>query len=333
MRRRLLLWVSTAVLGSSAMFAQQVVSARSGLIHYVEGKVLLGDQKVVSKLGNFPDVKENGTLQTELGRAEVLLTPGVFLRMGENSSFRMITNRLIDTRLEFLSGSAVVEAADLLKDNSVTVVFRDATVRPMKNGLYRFDSNPPALRVFQGEATVETPAGKLIVKEGKMLPFDGGLAAMKFDKESTDGLDRWSRRRAETVAMANISAARSLRSRGLTSSSWAWNPYYGMFTFIPARGVWNSPYGFRFWSPYEVYRVYERPVYASAPSWGGYGAGNSGYSSVGATSSGYSGTIASSSSAASSPAAASHAPSSAASSVSSAPASSGSSGSAGGSRR
>ncbi len=332
MRRRLVLWIATAVLGSSAMFAQQVVSARSGLIHYVEGKVLLGDQKVVSKLGNFPEVKENGALTTELGRAEVLLTPGVFLRVGENSSFRMITNRLIDTRLEFLSGSAVLEADDMLKENSVTVVFRDATVRPVKNGLYRFDANPPALRVFHGEAAVETPAGKITVKEGKMLPFDGGLAAMKFDKENTDGLDRWSRRRAETVAMANISAARSLRSRGISASSWAWNPYYGMFTFIPARGVWASPYGFRFWSPYEVYRVYERPVYASAPSWGGFGA-NTGYSSVGATSSGYSGTIASSSSGASSPAAASHAPSSAASSASSAPASSGSSGSAGGSRR
>ena len=332
MRRRLVVWISTAVLGSSAMFAQQVVSARSGLIHYVEGKVLLGDQAVASKLGSFPDVKENGTLRTELGRAEVLLTPGVFLRVGENSSFRMITNRLIDTRLEFLSGSAVVEADDMLKDNAVTVVFRDATVRPTRNGLYRFDSNPPALRVFHGEAAVETPAGKLIVKEGKMLPFDGGLAAMKFDKENTDGLDRWSRRRAETVAMANISAARSLRSSGLSSSSWAWNPYYGMFTFIPARGVWSSPYGFRFWSPYEVYRVYERPVYASAPSWGGFDAGR-GYSSVGATSSGYSGTIASSSSSAGSPAAASHAPSSAASSAGSAPASSGSSGSAGGSRR
>lgn len=330
MKRRLTLWISTAVLGSSAMFAQQVISARSGLIHYVEGRVLLGDQQVESKMGNFPDVKENATLKTGLGRAEVLLTPGVFLRVGENSSFRMITNRLIDTRLEFLSGSALVEADDILKDNSVTVVFRDATVRPVKSGLYRFDSNPPALRVFDGEAAVETPSGKLVVKEGRMLPFDGGLAAVKFDKETTDGLDRWSRRRAETVAMANISAARSLRSRGVTSSLWAWNPYYGMFTFIPARGVWSSPYGYRFWSPYEVYRIYEPRV--SAPSWGGYSAA-SGYSSVGATSSGYSGTIASSSSGASSPAAASHAPSSAASSAASAPASSGSSGSAGGSRR
>ena len=88
----------------------------------------------------FPEVKENQQLKTEEGRAEVLLTPGVFLRLGENSSFRMITNRLIDTRLEFLSGAAIVEAEDIGKDNSVTVVYGDATVHPLKKGIYRFDA-------------------------------------------------------------------------------------------------------------------------------------------------------------------------------------------------
>ena len=60
----------------------------------------------------------------------MLLTPGVFLRVGENSAFRMVTNRLIDTRLQFLSGSAVVEAEEIGKDNSVTVVYKDATCAP-----------------------------------------------------------------------------------------------------------------------------------------------------------------------------------------------------------
>src|SRR5579863_1564583 len=115
--------------GSVAALAQSaVISARSGLIHYVEGQVYVGDQLVESKFGNFPEVKENQTLKTEEGRAEVLLTPGVFLRLGENSSFRMITNRLIDTRLDFRSGSAIIEADDILKDNSITMVAQDTTV-------------------------------------------------------------------------------------------------------------------------------------------------------------------------------------------------------------
>ena len=34
------------------------------------------------------------------------------LRMGDNASLKMLTNRLIDTRLELLSGSHIVEAAE-----------------------------------------------------------------------------------------------------------------------------------------------------------------------------------------------------------------------------
>src|SRR5437588_9754366 len=83
--------------------AQSVISAKSGLIHYAEGRVYLGDKLVESQFGSFPDIKGNGQVRTEDGRAEVLLTPGVFLRIGENSSIRMVTNRLIDTRVEFLS--------------------------------------------------------------------------------------------------------------------------------------------------------------------------------------------------------------------------------------
>ena len=96
---RLVLCGLALAAGSVAALAQSVISARSGLIHYVEGQVYLGDQPVETKFGSFPEVKENGQLRTEDGRAEVLLTPGVFLRLGENSSFRMVTNRLIvDTR-------------------------------------------------------------------------------------------------------------------------------------------------------------------------------------------------------------------------------------------
>src|SRR2546429_3861810 len=59
-----------------------------------------GVQTCALPICNFPDVKENWQLRTEEGRAEVLLTPGVFLRVSENSAIRMIANRLIDTRVD-----------------------------------------------------------------------------------------------------------------------------------------------------------------------------------------------------------------------------------------
>src|SRR5215471_1607009 len=105
--RRIAFGILATALSATTAFSQQMISARAGMIHYVEGKVFAGDEQLDGKFGNFPQIKENQVVRTEEGRAEVLLTPGVFLRAGENTSFRMITNRLIDTRLEFLTGSAI----------------------------------------------------------------------------------------------------------------------------------------------------------------------------------------------------------------------------------
>src|SRR5712692_2015403 len=85
----------------SAAFAQSVISAHSGLIHYVEGQVLLDSKPVEVKIATFPEMKENMELRTADGRAEVLLSPGAFLRLGENSAIRMVSNKLTDSRIEF----------------------------------------------------------------------------------------------------------------------------------------------------------------------------------------------------------------------------------------
>jgi|HubBroStandDraft_1064217.scaffolds.fasta_scaffold04176_8 hypothetical protein len=279
---RLALGVLALAVGSIAALAQSaVISARSGLIHYVEGQVYLGDQPVETKFGVFPEVKENQQLRTEDGRAEVLLTPGVFLRLGENSSVRMITNRLIDTRLEFLSGSAVVEAEDIAKDNSVTVVYKDATVHPVKKGVYQFDSAAGDLRVYDGLAEVAADGQTVEVREGHLIALDT-LAVHKFDKTVTDALNRWSERRDSYVSMANVGAANTLRTSldnggNPFLSGWYWNSGLGMYSFVPGMGgMFYSPYGNAFFSPFDVYMAYMPGFYYP----GYYGYNSSGYGGV-----------------------------------------------------
>lgn len=296
---RILLIVASLAL---PLAAQSVISARSGLIHYIEGDVFAADQKVVVSATSFPELKDGQVLRTGEGRAEVLLNPGAFLRIGENSSVRMVTARLTDTRLEFLSGSVIIECDDLLKekDNLLTVVYQDVTVQLEKSGIYRFDSSPAQLRVYEGQADVKTASNVLTVKEGRLLSFAGAVTTEKFDAGVGDALSRWSKRRAENLAVANLSAAKQVRdSEGSWSrGGWYYNPYFGMFSYIPMSGVWRSPYGFLFYSPRQVYRVYERPMMTSpaaygvgAPSWNaGYG-----YNTMRPTMSGHSGTIAASS--------------------------------------
>jgi hypothetical protein len=286
-----------------------VISAKSGVIAYVEGKVFLGDEPVEYSVTKFPDMKENSVVRTEDGRAEVLLTPGVVLRLGENSSLKLITNRLIDTRLELLKGSAVIEADDVAKDNNVTVVCKNGTVSIPKAGIYRFDTEPARVKVFKGQADVEIGGSTVPVSASRMALLDGTSASVqKFNAEETDALDHWSHRRGEYLAMANVSAAKSLLDSGGYSpslgigmnnciNSWAFNQWYGMYTYMPCRGMFYSPYGYRFWSPYTVMRAYYVPPtnFGNGNRGGyGFGGGGSAFPTASATSSGYSGVASSS---------------------------------------
>ena len=173
---RVCLWV---VLVAGSACAQYVISTHSGVVQYVEGRAFLGDKPVEPKFGQFPDIKENQEFRTEDGRAEILLTPGVFLRLGENSSIRMLSTRLVDTRVEVLSGSA--DHREQLKSPRTmpsSWSTRKIRIRLQKQGLYRLDTEPARFQVFEGEAVVTDPSGQLTLHGGKQTNLgrrpDGG---------------------------------------------------------------------------------------------------------------------------------------------------------------
>jgi hypothetical protein len=244
------------VLAGSSLHAQYVISAHSGLVQYVEGKAYLNDTLVEPKFGKFPEIKENQELRTGEGRAEVLLTPGVFLRMSENSSIRMLSTRLTDTRVEILTGSAMVECDDAPKDNAVTLLYKGATMLLVKHGLYRLDANQARFQVYDGESIVKSETGPLTLKSGKRTTLAGALIAENFDRRQGDELYIWSSQRSSYLAKANVASAMALRDSGsysgAPSGSWSWNPMFGMFAFVPSSGTLYSSFGGSFWSPYTV---------------------------------------------------------------------------------
>jgi len=187
-----------------------VTPSRSGMVSYIQGAVYLDDKEIPDPIiAQFPYMKENGTLRTAEGKAEAAMNPGVMLWLGENSSLRMITSRFIDTRVELVQGAATVSLTEVAKDNSFTVVFKDATAIIAKAGFYHFYADPAGIKVFAGLARVQVGEQNMEVTAGKMLVVNGQKASVeKFDKEATDALDRFSGRRGELVAAANASAAR-----------------------------------------------------------------------------------------------------------------------------
>jgi hypothetical protein len=305
--------LAVALILTGSAWAQNVISAHSGTIHYMEGQVELDGQPVQQDLqkGQFAEIKSGSTLTVKDGQAEVLLTPGVFLRVGENSSVTMLSNKLADTRIQVVSGTVMTEVGELLQDNAITLKYQDSEISLGKRGLYRIDSDPARLRVYDGEARV-TPAGSeevISVRKGHELEFGAKLEAKSFDTKQTDAFYNWCARRDEYIAEANIYAAKSARDSGYGYNNtayssapgynagygglgygagyggygynglgygnglgtWAFNPYFGMFTYMPYSGMFYSPFGYSFFSPSMVGYLY-------MPGSPFYGGGTSGLS-------------------------------------------------------
>ncbi len=259
-------------LTASSCLAQYVVSAKSGTVNFTEGQVQLDGQPVQSSITHYAVVQEGSVLRTADGRAEVLLTPGVTLRLGDHASLKMITNRLIDTRLELLGGSAVVEAGLVDKDTSVTVVVGNAAVSLPKAGIYRFNFDPAQVKVFKGEAAVLAGMETTLVGAGRMCALGGTTAAVeKFGTEDTDALDHWSHRRGELMSMANTASANAYNSGG-----GSYGGYY-MGVAMPMTGCSNYGnmmmpgfgYGGSLWSFFSPYAGYTAPGFWSYNCWYG----------------------------------------------------------------
>ena len=260
----------------SAVWAQAVISAKSGVINYTEGEVLAGGVVVEPKNGKFPEWKKNQELVTTEGRAEVLLTPGVFLRIAENAKLILVENRLSDTRVKLLEGSILVECAELLEDNSVTFSYGEFNIAIRKAGLYRIEANPSSVKVYEGELQIAGAGQVMTLRKGKQTQLAGVLSAQRFDTKTGDSFYRWAARRAEPLSMASFSAAKSIADGGgsYRYSGWMFNQFYGMYTYCPYRGYYNSPFGYRFYSPVVVNSVYSSYVAAAYSNAGGNNGSN-----------------------------------------------------------
>ena len=106
-----LLWAAAAILTTGAEAGPSVVSTHAGLVYSVEGTVFLDGRRLEPKVTGFPLMKPGSELRLDDGKARVLLNAGAFLRAGDDSSLRMIDNRLEDTRIQLLAGVFLVKCS------------------------------------------------------------------------------------------------------------------------------------------------------------------------------------------------------------------------------
>jgi hypothetical protein len=276
-------WALTPLLGLPAL-AQSVISAHSGVIHFSDGSVFLDDQRVEQKTGKFEQMNNGSELRTQDGRAEVLLTPGTFLRMGANSAIRMVSNQLDDTRVELLSGSAILDqGSDTLAGTAVTILYNLDQVQIKTAGRYRFDSEPPQVKVESGDVAVIADGKSVEAGAGFVVPFEGKLTARKLLNDSQandpalskpgDDLDHWEAARNNSVAESNTDAA-ATSDLSRTIDGWQNDPdavlqSLGIPPYIPGMSSMVPPPGYG--SPYSsgLYGAYGSGLYGS----GLYGSG------------------------------------------------------------
>jgi hypothetical protein len=203
-------WVAlfaSLFLAQAEAAAQDIVSAQSGVIHYSEGALSIDGTPFEHKAATFPLLKEGSTLQTARGRVELMLTPGVFLRLDENSSIKLISAALTATTVEFLHGSALLDALAAEGEIPVTLRYKDASVRFDQPGLFRIDSETGVLQAYSGEATVEQRSKKTSIGPSRLYFFELGTDTKKFSDGTDDEFFDWARNRNQVIAEENQQAS------------------------------------------------------------------------------------------------------------------------------
>ncbi|HVF50460.1 MAG TPA: FecR family protein [Pyrinomonadaceae bacterium] len=255
-----------------------VISARAGGVNHVSGDVTVGGEGRAAGqvLTTTDNLAVGDTVRTGAGaQVEVLLNPGSYIRVGENSEFALADDSLESLRIKLTKGSAVVEATgfDDLRV-SIEIVTPQTMASIIKSGIYRFNVTASGLTevaVRKGRALVGRE--RTVVRGGKIARVGaGGLEVAKFDKKNSDSLDLWSRERGKMLAEANrklsvrqvnkllasaqwdniLSTQRDgfgyvndLNNRGLSVAGiWYFDPGRRCYTFIPGNYGWTSPYGY-----------------------------------------------------------------------------------------
>lgn len=260
-----------------------VVSAKAGGINFVEGKVSVERKNGKSGLLLKGDTLEIGdkVITAADGKAEILLNPGSYLRLGGNSEFSFVETELEKLKLSLTKGSGIFE---VYADDEFKV-----TVQTPKNNYYFIDSGvfridlsgeKETLSVWKGLAQVGDNYVN-VVKAGRRSVLTGNdFEVAKFDRDESDALDKWSKMRSKELAQINKKLQRDLLRASLLDSyrnqDWGFYESFGLWVFDPIRGIycflpfgrgWRSPYGhglgFNIWEYYPW--IYLPPTQPNPP--------------------------------------------------------------------
>ena len=261
-----------------------VISARAGGVNLVTGRASLRHGGTEwQQLTIKEDLEAGDVVKTDGdGRVEMLLNPGSYLRVGENSEFELADNSLENLEVRLIRGTAIVEVAGVGDEPLfIGITTPHAHMSIIRRGLYRVSVVPgdtTELIVRKGRVMLEDTHTK--VNGGNKVVFSGNtFSVAKLKNEKKDDLEAWSKDRAQYLAQANNRIPRRTLLTFASSFSYDWFPYnrngfwlYSpnarCYTFISSTADYLSPYGgyysgFGYYGCVECRRVWLAPGYDS----------------------------------------------------------------------
>ncbi len=245
-----------------------VISAKAGGVNAVTGRaaMLPHGNGEWQQLTIKEDLEAGDLVKTGVdGRVEMLLNPGSYLRVGENSEFELADNSLEKLELRLIQGTAIVEVTGADDEELfIGITTPHTRMSIVRRGLYRVSVVPgdnTELIVRKGRVMLEGSHTK--VKGGNKVVFSSNsfsVAKLKdADKKQLDALDGWSKDRAQALAKENNrindrtlnALARSFDDDWFSQSLfrqrrfgfWLYSSGSSCYTFIPYYRRHGSPYG------------------------------------------------------------------------------------------
>jgi hypothetical protein len=245
-----------------------VISAKAGGVNAVTGgaSMLPHGNGEWQQLTIKEDLEAGDLVKTGVdGRVEMLLNPGSYLRVGENSEFELADNSLENLELRLIKGTAIVEVTGADDEELfIGITTPHTRMSIVRRGLYRVSVVPgdnTELIVRKGRVMLEGSHTK--VNGGNKVVFSSNsflVAKLKdADKKQLDALDGWSKNRAQALAKENNrisdrtlnSLARSFDDDWFSQSFfrqrrlgfWLYSSGSSCYTFIPYYRRQGSPYG------------------------------------------------------------------------------------------
>src|SRR3981081_3954031 len=280
-----------ATLGATA-FGQNANPVSPGTLNYIEGQASIEGRALSSQSVGNTTLQAGQVLATANGRAEILLNPRIFLRLGDDSTVQMVSTDLTHAEIRLDQGHANVEADQIYPQNTILIDLKNGQTQLLKNGLYAFDAGNSTVRVFDGKAAVYTGANlqanvkPIDVKGGHQLVLNGDLVkpqGFNKDQAKADPLYKWSSLRSNYLGQANLNLAEEYAGYSGFYPGWYWagGPYG--YTWLPGDGLFWSPFGYGFSSPFYIrgggfiYGGYGRGFYRGGYRGGAVRAGGEGF--------------------------------------------------------